>query len=95
MEDKDRDRQPAVLPLPPDLDSDVASRKADRMNEKAAWDKHQLDFESLVSDKLIPFMEKHNLVTATIVSGLGTKALAKVNKHGFFTVTITKKQQHV
>lgn len=52
----------------------------------------EMNFRDLVHDKIIPFMKEQNLSEGTFKTSLGDAAVIKRDKHGFYNVKITTKE---
>lgn len=47
---------------------------------------------NLVHDKIVPFMKSHGLVAGSLKTSVGDSASIKCDKHGYFHVKITTKE---
>ncbi|MEK5060888.1 MULTISPECIES: hypothetical protein [unclassified Paenibacillus] len=51
-----------------------------------------MSFRDLVHEKIIPFMQENNLTDGTFKTSVGDSAVVKRDKHGFYNVKITTKE---
>ncbi|ATO48540.1 hypothetical protein P4V86_03250 [Brevibacillus laterosporus] len=52
----------------------------------------EMSFHNLVHEKIIPFMQGNNLTDGTFKTSVGDSAVIKRDKHGFYSVKITTRE---